>query len=172
MRVVRHSLHILEAPETYLKKAARDEHPRVRLESLSAASWHGGKSGAEVLLTVASQKTDKWTRNALNSAMLLLKPEVESIAFQWRISSRQPVYRSRVAAEQQTGRSGKTEKNYRTKSEKFKDGDFARAYALGERVFYEEGSCYTCHRDHGEWDRPDLSSLGWQRVGSPVIRIA
>jgi len=41
-------------------------------------------------------------------------------------------------------------KNYKTESRKFKDRDFSRAYALGERVFYEEGSCYACHRDHGE----------------------
>ena len=41
-------------------------------------------------------------------------------------------------------------KDYKTKSKKFKNRNFSRAYAQGERVFYEEGSCFTCHRDHGE----------------------
>ena len=70
VRVVRHCLHLLDKPESYLMKAAVDEHPRVRLESLSAASWLGGKAGAEVLLTVAMQKTDKWIRNALNLSLI------------------------------------------------------------------------------------------------------
>ena len=49
------------------------------MEALSAASWMGGEDAARTLLTVASQKTDRWIRNALNSAVLLLKPNVESL---------------------------------------------------------------------------------------------
>lgn len=149
VRVVRHSLHLLDHPETFLLTAATDEHLRVKLESLSAASWLGGKPGAEVLLTVASQKTDKWIRNALNSAMLLLKPEVEALLFKEEFTP------DNLSVDHELLLSSKLEgaaklKNYRTKSRKFKDKDFARAYTLGQRVFYEEGSCYTCHRDHGE----------------------
>ncbi len=40
-------------------------------------------------------------------------------------------------------------KNVRTASAKFKDQNFVKTYELGQRVFYEEGSCNTCHRDHG-----------------------
>ena len=149
VRVVRHSLHILDKPESYLMKAAVDEHPRVRLESLSAASWQGGKAGAEVLLTVAMQKTDKWIRNALNSAMWSQKPDVEAF-----ISEKQ-FDLDDLTIDHEKLMSSKLEgaakpKNFRTKSKKFKNKSFQRAYTLGERVFYEEGSCYTCHRDHGE----------------------
>ena len=149
VRVVRHSLHILEDSEEILLKAATDEHSRVRLEALAAASWLGGEPGAKILLAVASQKTDKWIRNALNSAILLLKPEVEALILDSTIDP------DDLSIDHDVLLASKLEgaikpKNYRTKSPKFKDKNFVRTYALGERVFYEEGSCYTCHRDHGE----------------------
>jgi putative heme-binding domain-containing protein len=40
-------------------------------------------------------------------------------------------------------------KNVRTASPRFEDKGFVKTYELGQRVFYEEGSCNTCHRDHG-----------------------
>ncbi|QDT12620.1 PVC-type heme-binding CxxCH protein [Planctomycetes bacterium K23_9] len=149
VRVIRHSLHILDHPETYLMKAATDEHPRVRLESLSAASWLGGDAAAKVLLTVATQKTDKWIRNGLNSSMLLLKPNVDALMSNGTFGPDDlTVDHEKLLASKLEGAA--KPKDFRTKSPKFRDKNFKRAYALGERVFYEEGSCYTCHRDHGE----------------------
>ncbi|MEM7313390.1 MAG: PVC-type heme-binding CxxCH protein, partial [Planctomycetota bacterium] len=149
IRVVRHCLHILDHPETFLMEAAKDEHPRVRLEALAAASWLGGKPGAEVLLAVASEKTDKWIRNGLNSAMWTLKPEVESMFSSGSYATDSlSVDHKKLLSSKLPGAA--KPKNYRTKSAKFKNKQFAKTYKLGEQVFYEEGSCYTCHRDHGE----------------------
>ncbi len=149
VRVVRHCLHLLDEPQTYLLTAAKDEHPRVRLEALSAGSWLGGKQGAEVLLTVASYKTDRWIRNALNSAMMLLKPEVERAVKEHSFDPES------LLVEYNELLAGKLEgaskpKDVRTKSDKFKNKQFAAKYDLGQRVFFEEGSCYACHRDNGE----------------------
>lgn len=148
VRVVRHCLHLLDRPDEFLLRAAEDEHSRVRLEALSAATWLGGESAADVLLAVASQKTDRWIRNALNSSMLLLKPQVEE-----RVKG--GFNSDSLSIDYEKLLTGKLEgavkpKNYRTKSAKFKNKTFAKQYDLGQRVFYEEGSCYTCHRDHGE----------------------
>ena len=149
VRIVRHCLHILDKPEGYLLAAASDVHPRVRLEALSAATWMGGEPAAEILLTVASQKTDRWIRNAMNSAMLLLKPEVEAAISNKKFDAEDlTVEYEKLAASKLEG--ALKPKNYRTKSKKFKNKNFVKKYSLGERVFYEEGSCYTCHRDHGE----------------------
>ena len=127
----------------------QDDHPRVRLEALAAASWLGGESGARVLLIVASCETDKWIRNALNSAMLLLHGEVEALLSKDEFDTDDlSVDHELLLASKLEGAAKPAD--YRTKSTKFKDKNFARAYQLGERVFYEEGSCYTCHRDHGE----------------------
>lgn len=149
VRVVRHCLHILDKPVQYLITAAVDEHPRVRLEALSAASWLGGSDGAAVLLTVASQKTDKWIRNALNSCMGLMKSDVEAAIAAGKFAYEDlSVDHERLLSSKLEGAA--KPKDYRTKSAKFKDKQFKQVYALGERVFYEEGSCYTCHRDHGD----------------------
>ncbi len=149
VRVVRHCLHILEAPNKYLLKAAADEHPRVRLEALSAASWLGGDSGADILLTVASQETDPWIRNALNSAMWTLKSNVKVALQDKRFGMDDlTVDYNKLAASRLQG--AVKPKNYRTKSEKFGEKRFEKKYKLGERVFHEEGSCSTCHQDHGE----------------------
>ncbi|WP_246113042.1 PVC-type heme-binding CxxCH protein [Allorhodopirellula solitaria] len=149
VRVVRHCLHLLDEPQTYLLTAAKDEHPRVRLEALAAGSWLGGKAGAEVLLTVASRNTDRWIRNALNSAMWLLKPAVER---QVDEHSFDPLT---LSVDYDQLLAGKLEgamkpKDYRTKSDKFKNKNFAKTYDLGQKVFFEEGSCYACHRENGE----------------------
>jgi len=148
VRVVRHCLHLLDNPEEYLRQAAEDDHARVRLEALSAGTWLGGEVAAEVLLTVASQKTDRWIRNALNSATLLIKPEVESLVKNGFDSDSLSIDYEKLLTGKLEG--AMKPKNYRTKSKKFKDRNFTRAYDLGQRVFYEEASCFTCHRDHGE----------------------
>lgn len=149
VRIVRHCLHLLDHPETYLMQASTDEHPRVRLEALAAATWLGGSQGAEITLSVATQPTDRWIRNALNSAMYTLKPEVEDLLAAGRFESVDlSVNPEQLLASKLEG--AFKPKDYSTKSQKLKDKDFRRVYEVGQTVFYSEGSCATCHRDHGE----------------------
>lgn len=168
VRVVRHCLDLIDQPEVLLLQAAQDSHSRVRLEALSAASWLGGDEGAKILLTVATAQTDRWIRNALNSASMLLKPNIESIV------SKKMVDADTLSISYEKMLAGKLEgavkpKNYKTKSTRFKNRNFAKKYSLGERVFYEEGSCRTCHRDHGEGIAriyPPLAGSEWV-LGDP-----
>ena len=148
VRVVRHCLHMLDNPLPLLLQAAGDDHPRVRLEALSAASWLGGAAGAEVALAVASNPTDKWIRNALNAAMLTLGSEVRAEVAAGFQSNRLTVDLDTMLA---SGLPGAAKpKDVRTQSPKFENKGFVNTYELGQRVFYEEGSCNTCHRDHGQ----------------------
>lgn len=168
VRVVRHCLHLIDHPEILLLKAAKDTHPRVRLEALSAGSWLGGDAGANILLTVAKQPTDRWIRNALNSATLLLKPSIESMI------SRKLVDADTLTIDYGKMLAGQLEGaikpvDYRTKTARFKNKAFSQKYTLGERVFYEEGSCRTCHRDNGEGIAriyPPLAGSEWV-LGDP-----
>lgn len=149
VRVVRHCLHLLADPKPYLLAAAQDPHPRVRLEALSAASWLGGSDGAEILLTVASQPTDRWIRNSLNAAILSLKPAAESLLATGAVHDQDlTVDVDKLFAGELPG--ALKPQNFRTKSKKFADKQFKQQYDLGQRVFLEEGSCHTCHREHGE----------------------
>ena len=168
VRVVRHCLHLLDQPESWLMRAAHDPHSRVRLEALAAASWLGGDAGAEVLVAVGEQKTDRWIRNALNSAMLLLKPNILSLASSKKFDpDTMTVDYDKLLASRLEG--AVKPKNYKTKSPKFKNKRFAKTYNVGQRVFYEEGSCYTCHRDHGQGIAriyPPLAGSEWV-LGDP-----
>ena len=151
VRVVRHSLHLLEAPQRYLKRAAKDAHQRVRLEALSAATWLGGRHGAEVLITVASEETDKWTRNALNSAILLLKDDVHAVIKAKKIDPASIPYVELLFASKLPG--AEVRKDYMTKASKKRarqDKGFRDAYTLGRQVFHKDGSCSTCHQETGE----------------------
>ena len=149
VRVVRHCLHLLDDPVTLLLQAASDDHPRVRLEALSAGTWLGGPTGAEIALAVASEPTDKWIRNALNAAMLTLGGDARQLLETAAVDA------NTLSVDLDTllasGLPGAAKpKDVRTKSPKFENKGFVATYELGQRVFYEEGSCNTCHRDHGQ----------------------
>ena len=79
LRVVRHSLDILDDPAQYLITTAVEENPHPRLEALAAATWLGREDGAKILLTVVNQPTDQWIRMALNSSILKLKSDVDAL---------------------------------------------------------------------------------------------
>jgi len=150
VRVLRHCLHLIENPTPMLLKAATDEHPRVRLEALSAGSWLGGRDGAEILLTVASQETEKWIRNSLNSAILLLKDDVDALLSDGTFKKEDIADVDQLLASKLPG--APKRKSVMTKSvamKKKKDKAFLTTYKLGEEVFHEEGSCSTCHQESG-----------------------
>ncbi|MGI9241340.1 MAG: PVC-type heme-binding CxxCH protein, partial [Verrucomicrobiales bacterium] len=161
VRVIRHCLHLIDNPQQYLLTAAVDEHPRVRIEALSAASWLGGSQGAEVLLTVAAQPTDKWIRNGLNSSILLLRSDAEALIAAGKFDRATIADADLLFASKLPGAAKR--KNYITpavKEAKKKDRAFMTAYKLGEKVFHEEGSCSTCHLETG---------LGVKAVYPPII---
>ncbi len=143
-RVLRHSLHLFEDASSLLTSSAQHEHPRVRLEALSAASWLGGEEGAQLLLEVASKPTGKWINNALNSAMELMSSDVEALLSQ-------KDYPLTVKLEKLKSRrlpAVATHKSYRTKQSKKKMS--GALYNEGWNVFMKEGSCVTCHLETGK----------------------
>lgn len=165
VRVVRHSLHLLDSPESYLLAAATDADPRVRIEALNGASWLGGKTGAQILLTVASQAPDKWINNSLNEAIRLQKGDVEALINSGGFPKDQIpdlnalLNRKLKAADK--------EKSYVTKNSQQrvkKDKQFAASMKLGHTIFMKEGSCDTCHQTDGKGLKgiyPPLAESNW-----------
>jgi len=150
VRVVRHCLHLIDNPEQLLAKAATDSHSRVRLEALSAASWLGGDEGAKILLVVAGGETDKWIRNSLNSAILLLRPNVDKLLSDGTVDKASIIDIDKLLTSKLEG--APKRKSVMTKAvadRTKKDKAFKNFYALGQEVFYEEGSCSTCHLETG-----------------------
>jgi len=150
VRVVRHCLHLLDEPEQYLMVAAKDPHPRVRMEALSGGSWLGGKEGAQVLLTVASGETDKWIRTSLNSAILLLKPQVDGLLSDGSFDRANIADVDKLLTSKLPGAPPRASVMTKSSKERLgKNKAFKTQYALGQKVFYEEGSCSTCHLENG-----------------------
>ncbi len=68
VRVLRYSGHQIEKQTTLLKEAAGDEHGRVRLEAIVAASWLKPKDGLAILDEAAKHPLDEWMADAYETA--------------------------------------------------------------------------------------------------------
>ncbi|MEM7230890.1 MAG: PVC-type heme-binding CxxCH protein [Planctomycetota bacterium] len=65
----------LERPLELLRKAARDEHPRVRLESVVACNYVGSPHAIEVATEVLDRPTDRFIEYALKQTVVALKTQ-------------------------------------------------------------------------------------------------
>lgn len=76
VRVVRYTGHQVADQAQLLKEAATDEHGRVRLEALVAASWLDEDQGLPVLEEAAKKPLDDWMANAYGAALARLTGDV------------------------------------------------------------------------------------------------
>ena len=122
VRVLRYNMHKVADHAALLEKAANDEHGRVRLEAIVAASWMTDIPSAKKIVAAASAKPlDEWSKAAAKSAADRLagiaeKPLVEYVAVP------PPAHLDNVAKKQ---------------------------FIAGQEVYHREGSCMTCHRGDG-----------------------
>ena len=121
----------------------------MRLEALSAASWLGGAAGAEIALTVAASPTDRWIRNALKAAMLTLGDDARQLVDTGSFDADRLSVDTRQNVCPRAARGGQTQERPDA-VEEVCDTRFMKTYEIGQKVFYEEGSCNTCHREHGK----------------------
>ena len=68
VRVLRYTGHQVKDQVALLKEAARDEHGRVRLEAIVAASWLNKADGLSVLNEAVKKPLDKWMIHAYETA--------------------------------------------------------------------------------------------------------
>jgi mono/diheme cytochrome c family protein/glucose/arabinose dehydrogenase len=122
VRVLRYNMHKVADHAALLEKAANDEHGRVRLEAIVAASWMTNIAAAKKIVAAASAKPlDEWSKNAAQTAADRLagiaeKPLVEYVA------APAPAHLDAAAKKQ---------------------------FLAGQEVYHREGSCMTCHRGDG-----------------------
>lgn len=69
VRVLRYSGHQIKNQPELLMKAAQDEHGRVRLEALVAASWLDKEVGLPIVEEAGKQPMDKWIVDAQATAL-------------------------------------------------------------------------------------------------------
>jgi mono/diheme cytochrome c family protein/glucose/arabinose dehydrogenase/lysophospholipase L1-like esterase len=134
VRVLRYNTHRVADHAALLEKAATDEHGRVRLEAIVAASWlpEAENAGAKkIVATAAALPLDKWSQAPAKTAADRLAgvvrkegPEHPELAA--------PAYLSPDAKKQ---------------------------YLAGQKVYFREGHCVTCHQPNGKGLDPAFPSL-------------
>lgn len=69
VRVIRYSGHQLSNQADLLMQAAKDDHGRVRLEAIVAASWLDKEKGLPIVLEAGKQPLDDWIAPAYETAL-------------------------------------------------------------------------------------------------------
>ncbi len=69
VEVVRFNGHKISDQSKLLMDAARDEHGRVRLEAIVAASWLGKEKGLPIVMEAGKKPLDKWMTPAYETSL-------------------------------------------------------------------------------------------------------
>ncbi len=135
-RFVRYNRHLLDNQVALLTTAAEDDHARVRLEAITAASWLDKDSAMEILSAAGQYPLDDWLVHAHQTAVahvngVSLKPEK------------------------------KTDKQAPTDLTKTQ----MEWYEKGEEIYLQDGYCGTCHQENGKGlaatGYPPLAGAKW-----------
>lgn len=145
--VVRFNNEKLEEGHTYLFEAARDSHPRVRLEAIVAATWLDNENGAQVLFEALKLPLDKWMGPTVEAAYVTLKPYSEGIDL-----SDNPVGQQLVAGTLDL----KPKKEELPKVPSHLSQADKDLWKVGEEVFHRDGFCGTCHGGNGLGTIPNI----------------
>jgi mono/diheme cytochrome c family protein len=132
VRVLRYNHHVIADHAALLEKAAADEHGRVRLEAIVAASWLPDTNAGKKIVAIASSKPlDVWSQNAAKTAADRLAgiAEVEKPEF---AEIKAPANLSAEAKAQ---------------------------FMAGQKIYYREGHCVTCHQPNGKGLDPAFPSI-------------
>jgi mono/diheme cytochrome c family protein/glucose/arabinose dehydrogenase len=132
VRVLRYNTHRIADHAALLEKAAADEHGRVRLEAVVAASWLPDVPAAQKIVAVgAGQPLDVWSKNVVKTAANRLSglPEVEKPE---QPQSGAPSHLPSADREQ---------------------------FLLGQKIYQREGHCATCHQADGKGLPPAFPPL-------------
>ena len=135
VEVLRFNEHQVKNQAEWLKQAASDDHPRVRLGAIVAASWLEKAKGMMVLEAAKMKTLDDWMVYAYETAVAHLN-EVA-------------VIKPKVVK--------KVETNLK--------GDDLALFSKGKEVYSKEGYCVTCHQADGNGltasGFPPLSGTEW-----------
>jgi mono/diheme cytochrome c family protein len=149
VRVLRYTYHQVPDHAALLEKAAADDHGRVRLEATVAASWLPDIPAAKKIVAIAGTKPlDVWSQGAVKTSADRLAGVVEV---------EKPEFAEIPAP---------AHLNSQEKAQ----------YMAGQKVYFREGHCSTCHQPNGKGLDPAFPSLEkspWV-AGSPdrLIKLA
>lgn len=123
VRVLRYNATRIADHAALLDKAAADQHGRVRLEAVSAASWLPDASAAKKIVAIAAeQPLDQWSEKAVKTAQDRLEGVVEEEVLEYKV----------------------------TPAPKHLDSEGKKLFTEGQEVYHREAHCATCHQADGK----------------------
>ena len=132
VRVLRYNTHRISDHVPLLSKAAADEHGRVRLEALVAASWLPDvEAGKNIVALASSKPLDQWSENAAKTAAVRLSGGVEK----------------------------EVSDHKENKAPAHLDAAGKAQFLAGQKIYFREGHCVTCHQPNGKGLDPAFPSL-------------
>ncbi len=143
VRILRHSWRNTKNYETFLLQAAQDQHPRVRLEALIAASNLPPEQGVKIATLVAKQPTDYFLNYALAYSMIPLRPYAKTALAQHNadIEENKQVLQRLIDLQDPSQKK-------KAASTAMNNID-ADTWKLGEAVYSRDAHCGTCHQSIG-----------------------
>ncbi|MFT7032123.1 MAG: mono/diheme cytochrome c family protein/glucose/arabinose dehydrogenase [Cyclobacteriaceae bacterium] len=120
VRVLRYGGHQISNQPDLLMQAVKDEHPRVRLESMVAASWLDKEVGLPIVEEAGNMPLDSWME----------KPREAAIAFMNGHNMGEDAEKAKI----------KTHLS----------GGARKLYITGKEIYSREGHCGTCHQPDGK----------------------
>jgi mono/diheme cytochrome c family protein/glucose/arabinose dehydrogenase len=121
-RVVRYNGHQLKNQTELLKKSAQDDHGRVVLEAITAASWLKPELGLEILKAAENKSIvteDDWVVNSYKNALAHLNNQNYQAPRKWKVRTHLK-------------------------------GEDKKLFTKGYEIYHREGYCGTCHQDDGK----------------------
>ncbi len=132
VRVLRYNLHRVQDHAALLEKAANDDHGRVRLEAIVAASWMNDIPSARKIVAAATAKgVDVWSEKAAKTAADRLAGMAEQIVAEYPVLPA-PSHLDDAAKKQ---------------------------YLAGQEVYFRDAHCATCHQPAGLGLDPAFPSI-------------
>ena len=120
VRVLRYTGHQVGGQGDYMMQAAQDQHGRVRLEAITAASWLDPQQGIPIVQEGGKRPMDEWIIHAHETALAHLEG---------RTVDAPPELQARTH---------------------LIDKEERRLYFMGKSLYEKEGYCITCHMENGE----------------------
>jgi mono/diheme cytochrome c family protein len=174
--VVRFAYDKIPNATELLTLAARDPHPRVRLEAIVAGSWLDNVEGVGVVLEALKQPLDTWmgpvTKQILDHT---LKEEVEIVrAGATPEIAEHPNVRDFLAGKFVFPEAPKTDAQKNFGPTRTLEDEDLRMYRIGKEVYLRDAHCVTCHQADGRGTPgvyPPLAGSDWLDDDERLIKI-
>ncbi len=174
--VLRFAHHKVPGSTELLLRAARDPHPRVRLEATIAASWLDNADGARIALEALQLPLDAWSGPVTKQILEhTLKDDAEAL----KVAGGIDLAANTAAASYFAGtfdfpKAPKSEADQSFGPTRPLEGEDNRVYRIGKEVYLRDAHCATCHQANGKGLAgvyPPLEKSSWIDDDERFIKI-